>query len=297
MQTALAQTIPASSDLTQFLANHPWAGNILSTAVLLVVVLAMRWAPARALRKAQIASIDLRRRWLVQIRNICFLIFLLGMIVIWASQLRPVAISLVAVLVVMVIATKELILCFSGSIMKVTTKAFAIGNRIEIDGVRGEGVDQTLLSTTWMEIGPGQATHPFTGRSVVFPNALLLAKPVFNENLDHAYVFHVMSFPLKATEPCLALAERLNQIAQGACKDYLENARKRISRLNQRYGLNTPTIDPRVSLEFPDADNLTWLGRLAVPAHRKDPTERDIRYKFLEARQATPDKNPLSTKE
>jgi small-conductance mechanosensitive channel len=65
-------------------------------------------------------------------------LLLLGLVLIWAPQLWTFALSLAAVAVEIVVATKEMILCISGSLMRASPRAFSVGDWIEVADVRGE---------------------------------------------------------------------------------------------------------------------------------------------------------------
>ena len=65
-----------------------------------------------------------------------------------------------------VLATKEIIMCLSGAIYRASSGTFKVGDRVEIGAFRGDVIDQTLLATTILEIGPGQAIHQHSGRTV-----------------------------------------------------------------------------------------------------------------------------------
>src|SRR5690606_32112227 len=84
-----------------------------------------------------------------------------------SAELRTVAISIVAIAVAFVVATKELILCITGSILKMASRSFVIGDRIQVKDFRGDVIDQNLLATTILEVGPGKLTHQRTGRMAV----------------------------------------------------------------------------------------------------------------------------------
>ena len=77
---------------------------------------------------------------------------LFGLILVWATELQALAISIVAALAAIVLAAKELILCVTGSLFKTTAKAFAVGDRIEVGNFRGTVIDQTLRSTTLAQV-------------------------------------------------------------------------------------------------------------------------------------------------
>jgi hypothetical protein len=66
------------------------------------------------------------------VRNLSIAIVLFGLLSIWAEELRTLAVSLIAFAVAAVIATKELILCASGPLVRAAGDADGIGDRIEI---------------------------------------------------------------------------------------------------------------------------------------------------------------------
>jgi len=131
---------------------------LISTALLITVVVVVRALSARYIRR-NVASMELRRRWLVHSRNGLLLFMLLGLIIIWGEELRTLALSVVAIAVAFVVATKELILCVTGSILKAGAGSFNIGDRIQVKDFRGDVIDQSLLATTILEVGPGKLTH------------------------------------------------------------------------------------------------------------------------------------------
>ena len=79
--------------------------HAVQTAVFLLVVLLSRWMCVGAIRRAKKMSEDLRRRWLVQVRNFTLLTIMLGLVIIWAEELQTIALSAVAVAAALVIAT------------------------------------------------------------------------------------------------------------------------------------------------------------------------------------------------
>ncbi|MGN7062004.1 mechanosensitive ion channel domain-containing protein, partial [Neisseria sp. P0001.S006] len=80
-------------------------------------------------------------RSLVVCRNISMLLLLFGVAMIWAAQIQTLALSMFAVAAAIVVATKELIMCLSVSILRSVTKQYSIGDYIEINGLRGLVVD------------------------------------------------------------------------------------------------------------------------------------------------------------
>src|SRR5690554_3863890 len=149
------ETIGISPETFAFFA--PIISLFGSSFMLLVVVLVLNSLISRFIRRTVDAS-ELRRKWLVQSRNGIILIFILRLILIWGEELRTLALSVVAIAVAFVVATKELILCVTGSLLKAGAGSFNIGDRIQVKDFRGDVIDQTLLATTILEVGPGKLT-------------------------------------------------------------------------------------------------------------------------------------------
>src|SRR5687768_12554003 len=121
--------------------------GLVASLILVVVLLTARFFLVRAVRrksKSDILSKD-QRVWMTRIKNGTIILLLFGLILIWAPQLQAIALSLTAVAVALVVATKEMILCLTGAFMRVTTQPFKVGDWVKIDDVTGEVVDLNAL--------------------------------------------------------------------------------------------------------------------------------------------------------
>ena len=250
--------------------------HLISTAFLLVGVFALRWLVLRHIRRATGLDIDLRRRWMIQVRNAAFLVLLLGLIIIWGSELRAVALSIVAIAAAVVLALKELIMCLSGAVVRATSDSFEIGDRVEIGTLRGDVFDHTLLTTVLLEVGPGQMTHQHTGRNVVIPNSLLLTQPVINETSANEYVFHSFVVPLRLEDDWRAVEKALLKEARAECAPWLDDARKHIELVGRDRGYEVPAVEPRVTVQLPEPGRIGLVVRVPAPARRKGRVQQAI---------------------
>jgi len=259
----------------------------ISSAILIVLVLLLRFLAARAVRR-RVQQPELRRGWLVNIRNGLLVALLLGMAVIWAPQIQTLAFSLLAFAVAFVFAIKELLTCLSGSILKTGNRTFRVGDRIQVRDIRGDVIDQTLLATTILEVGPGKLTHQRTGRKIVLPNSLFITDPVINESFTDDYVLHVFTVPLKLEDDWRAAREALLTATEQYCRPYIEPARRHMAEIAEAMGLDTPSVDPRVSMQLPEAGEVNLVVRLPVPTPRRGVVEQQIIEQYLELRPKSP---------
>ncbi|MDE3052026.1 MAG: mechanosensitive ion channel protein MscS, partial [Nitrospirota bacterium] len=104
-----------------------WLPQIDSSAVLdglksllwLLSLLIVRTLIVRAIARNPTLTMEAKRRWIVSVRNTMVFAILVGLFVIWAHELQAFAVSLVALAAAFVLATKELILCWSGAALRV----------------------------------------------------------------------------------------------------------------------------------------------------------------------------------
>jgi small-conductance mechanosensitive channel len=286
--TQPASTIEPIVDWARQLSVYDWikfASNdqrLLGSIVLAVLILIAYKIAARAIRKTRWPTPEARKRWVVMTRNSALLLLLLCLAIIWASTLREIALSIAAFALALVIALKELLLCVSGELYRSSARLYRVGSRIEVAGLRGDVIDTTLLTTTLMEIGTEYASHQYTGRAIVLPNSTMLSTPVYNESFTRHYVLHTFVLPISLTAGWARAERALLQAAEEACEEYLEDARRHIERIGQREGLDTPAVDPRVSIRIAEPERIDLSVRIPVPARRKGQIEQAIVRRYLE---------------
>jgi small-conductance mechanosensitive channel len=255
--------------------------QVIRTAVLLALVLLGRWITISRLRAAEGMSKDMQRRWSAQVRLVSLLLLVLGLLLIWGTELKTFALSVVAIAAAIVIATKELIMCVSGTLLRASGKSFQIGDRIEIGTFRGDVVDQTLLTTTILEVGPGTNIHQHTGRTIVIPNSVLLTTPVLNETFLDEYMLHAFSVPLGTGDDWTQCERALLEAARNECKPFMKEAQEHIEHTVRKEGLDPLSVEPRVTLRIESKDQISMLARIPVPARRKGRIEQAILRRYL----------------
>jgi small-conductance mechanosensitive channel len=266
-------------DLRVWMEDFTISGSLMymfvSTGILIIAIVVLRVLIARYIRR-NVGATDLRRRWLVQSRNGLILILLLGLFFIWGEQLRTLALSIVAIAIAFVVATKELILCVTGSILKTGAGSFNLGDRIQIKDFRGDVIDQNLLATTILEVGPGKLTHQRTGRMTVLPNALFVSEPVINESYTNDYILHVITIPFKREDKWREAQKAFLESANRHCQPYLEDVRKHMKQLSDEQGLDVPSVEPRVTIQVPAAGEIYLIIRIPVKSEQRGYIEQSI---------------------
>lgn len=253
------------------------------SVVFIAIVLGIRLLLARWLSRKASLPAEQRRKWLVRSRNAFFLVIAAGLIFIWVNELRTLAVSMLAIAVALVLATKELILCFSGAVLRKGTDAYDLGDRIEVAGMRGEVMDMTFLGTSLREIGPGKTGQQYTGKSIVVPHSLLLNNPVINETFTGEFQLHLFTVPWRLEDDWQRAERLLLEAAEIETEPILETARRHMKVMEERHGIEPPTVDSKVTLEMSEPGRIDFKVRVPVAAGRINRTEQAIMRRFLTA--------------
>jgi small-conductance mechanosensitive channel len=253
----------------------------LSTFFLVLIIIIVRMGIHHSLFRSTELSVETQRRWAVNLRNGLLFLFLLGMIFIWAPQLQTFAVSVFAVAVAFVLATKEIIDCLSGSGLRVLTKAYSLGDRIEIGGIRGNVVDHNALTTTVLEIGPGQTSHQYTGRAMIIPNSFIFDHPLTNETYTKKYRLHIVTVPLSTDDDWRTAERLLLQAGEEEAAPFIDEARTYLKRLEGKLWLDAPSVEPRVTIQLPEPGRINLLLRVPCPTQYPSRLEQAILRKFL----------------
>ncbi|MEZ4453769.1 MAG: mechanosensitive ion channel family protein [Nannocystaceae bacterium] len=256
---------------------------IVSSIVLATLLLLLRRVAHQGLARTG-APVETRRRWLIQLRTGAALIFCCGLVVIWADELRTVALSLVAFAAAIALAVKELLMCISGAILRGVSRGFTLGDRIEVGNFRGDVIDMGVMTTTLLDVGPGAAIHQHTGRAIVLPNSIWLSAPVVNVSFTDEFVLHVLAVPCSATEDVEAIEDALLEAAREECASYFDEAKRYLERLGLRRGIDTPSVEPRVWIKLASPAQIELLLRFPAPARLIGRVEQGILRRYLRAR-------------
>lgn len=193
------------------------SADVLASLGLIAALVAVRIIVGHALRRRSDSAPQMTRRWAAATRNVLLLVGLLGLIMIWAPQLRTFALSLTAVAVAIVVATKELLLCLSGAALRAFSRSFSVGDRIEIAGLRGEVLDHDWLVTRLQEFEDKPGSFRKTGRVVSLPNSILFTAPIRMEGRSFGELLHRFTMTVEPDINIFAEREAIEQLAENAC--------------------------------------------------------------------------------
>ena len=268
--------------IQEWLNALPVSEEIIKSALMIVAIIAGRSILLSAhFRSHPDLSIENKRRSLVVSRNITMLLLLFGLAMIWAAQIQTLALSMFAVAAAIVVATKELIMCLSGSILRSLTKQYSIGDYIEINGLRGRVVDINMLNTLMMQIGPNLLVGQLSGKTLSFPNSLLLSHTVRRDNILGDYVIHTVEIPVPIHLDSDEIIGRLKDVLEPLCEPYVPAIKQHLENVQTQKLFITPAAQPRVSRVPHDDKVYNIIVRFASPVAKRLEIQQAVLDEFL----------------
>ena len=253
----------------------------LLSCLLIILLLLVRVLFVYFIKRNSVILSERQRQWIARVKNLSWSIIFIGLFSIWWSELSNFAFSITAVALALVIATKELILCFSGAFMRTGSGMFAINDWIEVGKYRGEVIDYNIFSTTLQELGSIPNNYTFTGKTVVVPNSLFLSAPVKNLNFSKRYVFHSFDIVIGPTANISDIRDWIITEINTFSDEFNEVAKRYISYIEKHTGVDFPGAEPRVLLRTNEYANHIITIIVFCPTEKATDLEQQITFGIL----------------
>lgn len=182
------------------------------------------------------------------------------------------------------IALSDVLKNLAGWLFIVTRRPFRLGERVEIDGKKGDVIDIRAFRFTLFEIG-GDRVHAEqpTGRLLHIPNGLVFTHAVANYTEGFHYIW--LEIPVLLTfESDWEAAERvLLDIISALGPDVSEmEAAAELRATSDEYRIEMTDLDPVVWLTTRDS-GILLTARLVVETHESRSIEQAVWKAFLKA--------------
>lgn len=265
--------------MKETMINNQWIISIAFVFTCLV----LRWLSVRFVRRVVKDEENLHRRWTNTITNITSLIIIIGLVIIWLSELRFVALSIAAFAVALVVATREQIQCFIGAVYIASSRAFSIGDWIKVGHYCGEVVRSDWLTTTLLEVDVDGKSYSYTGRSLVIPNYQFSTGVIQNLNFMRRYVAH--SFNIVREAEAISIRDArlyLEDLVREYCSPFREVAERYSSLIEKRLGIALSVSDANVRVSTNDTARNVFVVTIFCPTQEASRIEEEITEDFLD---------------
>jgi small-conductance mechanosensitive channel len=176
-----------------------------------------------------------------------YLSILLFLALLFGDRLGRLTFALGVVGAGVTVALQDVVASIAGAFSIGFSKLYAVGDRVQIGGTRGDVIDIGLLRTTLMETGNWVSGDLYNGRIVRIPNSAVLKGSVFNYSQGFRFIWDEIKVVF-TTVDCQLARGMLLRVAKQAIGEYLDEARASWKAISDNYRSATPPLEPTVAL-------------------------------------------------
>jgi small-conductance mechanosensitive channel len=147
---------------------------------------------------------------------------------------------------------QELILSIAGSIYIFILKLYKPGDRIEINGIKGDVIDVDSVYTTMMEIGQWVSSDNYSGRIVKLSNAFVFKGPIYNYSKDFPFIWDEFNLPIHYDSDVELAKSIIIKIASETLSDYTAKSKSKWKDIVEKYYIEDAVVDPSLSVKLTD---------------------------------------------
>lgn len=144
------------------------------------------------------------------------------------------------------ISLKEVTLSIVAWFIIRSSHGFEVGDRIEVDGVKGDVIDITLLKFSLIEVNKERSIDQSTNRIVSFPNNFVILYKIFIVSQKMDYVWDEIHFYISIDSDIDRVELLLQEILKKAYFAEVDEIERQLREVSKRYlmklGVSTPIV-------------------------------------------------------
>ncbi|HAS61277.1 MAG TPA: mechanosensitive ion channel protein MscS [Vibrio sp.] len=253
---------------------------IFSVVIITIISIIRRFTLSKIRGDVAFVSED-QRKWMSRTKNGSFTTIVLLLFILWQSELNEFALSLTAIAVAVVVASKEIILCFTGSIQRASSRSFRIGDWIEVGKLCGEVIEHNMMATVIQEIDLYHGQYHFTGKTATLPNSMFFTYPVKNLNFMKRFVYHDFSIVVRDFVNLYPILPEMIVKIEDHCQDFIEVARRYNSIIERHAGVDLPGSEPHIHINSTPTGEQAIHVMIFCPTEQANHIEQLIRQDFM----------------
>ena len=150
------------------------------------------------------------------------------------------------------VTLQELFLSIAGSLYIFFVKVYKPGDRIEINGIKGDIIDIDSIYTTMMEIGEWVSSDNYSGRIVKLSNAFVFKGPIYNYSRDFPFIWDEFNIPIRYGSDIELAKEIIIKVASETLSNYTINSKDKWKDIVNKYYIEDAQLDPALAITLTD---------------------------------------------
>lgn len=182
-------------------------------------------------------------------RRLCRYLLVLSVLFVMAmfflEDLKQIGMVMGIASAAVVIALQDLFSSLAGWFVIVGSRKIKMGDRVEIEGHRGDIIDIQILRTTMLEVNNWLGVDEATGRVVLIPNNFVFKYKVFNYTHVHPYIWNKIDITVTFETPPGEAGPLLARILEEETREEFAEAAVAGASMEERYGVSDTVYKPK----------------------------------------------------
>lgn len=237
--------------ITTWLNDHPTTASVIRYLVWVAVIIGLITFLRRLLRRS-LPNINVRYKSQKAVEVLGYFLIVLLTISYFTGNIKDFTLAIGLLTAGITITLQELILSIAGSFYIFFVNVYSPGDRIEINGIKGDVIDVDGIYTTMMEIGEWVSSDNYSGRIVKLSNAFVFRGPIYNYSRDFPFVWDEFDLPIRYGSDRELAKSIIIEIAQETLSDYVGQSIAQWKDVVRKYYIEDARVEPTLAITLTD---------------------------------------------
>ena len=276
-----------------WISDHPIATSIIKyVAWVIVIVLFISYLRRGLKKRLPDTATRYRSQKMVEVFGYALIIFLT--ISYFTGNIKDFTLAIGLLTAGITITLQELILSIAGSFYIFFVKVYKPGDRIEINGIKGDVIDIDSIYTTMMEIGEWVTSDNYSGRIVKLSNSFVFKGAIYNYSQDFPFVWDEFNLPIRYGSDTELAKKIVVSIASETLSEFVNKSLANWKEVVAKYYIEDAIVEPTLAITLTD----NWIQfnlRYIVDYKKRRMTKHLLHEKIEKAFQDTDGKVLLAS--
>jgi small-conductance mechanosensitive channel len=237
--------------LKEWMSSNPFVWSLIKFFIILIIALLGIHLIRRYLKK-KIGNTIVRYKAQKGVEILGYVLLVILAITYFSGTIKDFTIVVGLFTAGMAFTLQELILSIAGSIYIFLVKVYKPGDRIEINGIKGDVIDVDSMYTTMMEIGQWVSSDNYSGRIVKLSNAFVFKGPIYNYSQDFPFIWDEFNLPIRYGSDVELAKSIIIKIASEILSEYTADSKSDWKSVVNKYYIEDAQIDPTLAISLTD---------------------------------------------
>jgi small-conductance mechanosensitive channel len=234
-----------------WISDHPSSVSVIKY-LLWVTLIIVLIALIRRFLKKNLPDSTLRYKSQKGIEILGYLFLIILSISYFTGSIKDLGLAIGLLTAGITITLQELILSIAGSFYIFFVRVYKPGDRIEINGIKGDVIDIDSIYTTLMEIGEWVTSDNYSGRIVKLSNAFVFKGPVYNYSQDFPFVWDEFNLPIRHGSDVELAKSIVIEIAQEQLSEFVSQSVAQWKKVVDKYYIEDAQVEPTLAITLTD---------------------------------------------